>query len=172
MNPMQATARDVVERARAGDQVAMGILVEVRDNAKRGNRKAQESSRVITQYIKTHPQGVMGAEAPVAASGNTNPPQDVQVTDPKALSALWRCPLSQFHIVLVKASPFVKMWEAIVVCAHKAPIQKNGPLAAAINVKGSRLSNIVRRAILMQCLQNPGFPIARYCAVTGWELGE
>jgi hypothetical protein len=80
--------------------------------------------------------------------------------------------VSQFPVVLVKASPFVKLWEAIVVCVHKAPIQKNGPLAASINVKGSRLGTIVRKAILMQCLQNPGFPITRYCALTGWELGE
>lgn len=160
---LEEQVRDVVERARAGDQVAMGILAEVRDNSARGMRKAKESAKLINVYIKAHPVSTMGGEDPLTVSVNTNP---------AALSALWTSPVSQFPIVLVKASPFVNIWEAIVCCVHKAPIKKSSPLAMSVNIKGSRLGQIVRKAILIQCLQNPAFPISRYCPMAGWEHGE
>lgn len=163
MNQLEVTVRDVVERARAGDQVAMGILAETRDNAKSGNPKAKESIRLIKRYIRSNPpKGFIGDDH-AAVSVNTNP---------KALYALWACPLSKFPIVFMNASPFVKMWEAIACCVHKDTIKPDSQIAAVINVPNSRLGDIVRRAIQIQLLKNPNFPISKYCPQSGWEMGE
>lgn len=46
---------DLVLRSRAGDQVAMALIVEIRKNAARGNAVATDSYRRIDAYTKKHP---------------------------------------------------------------------------------------------------------------------
>jgi hypothetical protein len=47
--------RDLVERARAGDQVAMALIVEIRKNAQKGNATAVDSYRRIDRYSRKNP---------------------------------------------------------------------------------------------------------------------
>ena len=56
-------AKSVVNRARQGDQNAAAIIVMARENAMRGNPKAQSAFRLIQEYIKQNPMSDMGAEA-------------------------------------------------------------------------------------------------------------
>ena len=54
-------AKEVVERARAGDQNAMGMIAAVRDSAIKGSPRARESQRAILEYIRSHPVQVADA---------------------------------------------------------------------------------------------------------------
>lgn len=48
-------ARDLVERARAGDQVAMGIICQARDRAKQRDPAAMKGVKALHAYIKANP---------------------------------------------------------------------------------------------------------------------
>ena len=58
-------AAQLVDRARAGDQNAMGILAKIGENAKAGNPKAKSAYALVMDYCKQHPvqNAIMGAEA-------------------------------------------------------------------------------------------------------------
>lgn len=51
-------AKEVVQRARAGDQNAMAMIVAVRDSAIQGSQRAQEAQRAILDYIRANPVSV------------------------------------------------------------------------------------------------------------------
>lgn len=182
----QGAARDVVERARAGDQVAMGLLAMVRDNAKNGDPRARQSMRAIEKYIGSHPPTSIGTEA----SDITNPPV------PAALDALWKNPTSD---IVIKALPLVGFWPGAVALSHGARLdnakvneiaahvpephqlsfkggvafwKRSAPLVPGSSPKGWALGRIVGIARSIQRLQLPNVPISSYCPVTGWELGE
>ena len=93
---LEQTVRDVVQRARAGDQVAMGLLAVTRDSAKNGNTLAIKSARLINKFIKRNPvRGTIGAE-PIAGNG-------VEKSNPQAVQAIWECPVDKFPVILVQA---------------------------------------------------------------------
>lgn len=48
-------AGELVERARAGDQNAMGMIAACRDNAKQGNERARISCVLIEDYCRRNP---------------------------------------------------------------------------------------------------------------------
>jgi hypothetical protein len=52
---LQTVCSELVVRARAGDQNAMGLLVEVGKSAKVGSPRAIESKRLIEEYIRLNP---------------------------------------------------------------------------------------------------------------------
>ena len=51
----QAMVESVVRRSRNGDQNAMALIALVRDNAKKGNPKAQHAFTLLQEYVRTHP---------------------------------------------------------------------------------------------------------------------
>lgn len=155
---VRSMARDVVERARAGDQVAMGILVQVRENAKRHQPKAVVARAAILDYIKRNPPSDMGAE-PLSLSK-------------KAMSCLWKVPVKGFDEMFVKASPHVTVWQGVMCLVHRADFRKGAPLMASANVQGSRIGAMVKKACGIRRLQNRSVPLSTYCPVTGWEHGE
>lgn len=58
-------AAQLVERARMGDQNAIALICQVRDNAKRGNSRAQQGFKALQLYVENNPvasQGTMGEE--------------------------------------------------------------------------------------------------------------
>lgn len=180
----QDAARDVVERARSGDQVAMGILAMVRDNAKKGDAKAMQSFRAINRYISKNPPNSIGAEV----SDITNPNAS------KAIQALWMNPTNE---TVVKALPLVGFWPGAVALAHGprldeerlTEIQAVIPEDARDEFKGGvkfwqkkappdasdqhwLIGRIIGLARCLQRLQIPTVPIASFCPFTAWELGE
>jgi hypothetical protein len=52
---MKQGAEELVLRAREGDQNAMAMIASVAQNAKRGDKRAQMSVRLLQQYIQAHP---------------------------------------------------------------------------------------------------------------------
>lgn len=58
---MQASAiADLVERSRACDQNAMGMLAAIRDEAEAGNPRAQVSRALAARYCAAHPMPELG----------------------------------------------------------------------------------------------------------------
>lgn len=181
----QNAARDVVERARSGDQVAMGILAMVRDNAKKGDPKAQQSLRALEKYINKNPPNVIGTEA----SDITSPHA------PQAAAALWRSDVNDE--TLVKALPLVGFWSGAVALSHgpnldgerldtlsNAVTEENRPAFKGGIIywqkktpdlndeRGWLLGRIVGLARCLQLIRLPHVPIATFCPITAWELGE
>lgn len=181
-------ARDVVERARAGDQVAMAILAQVRDNAKAGDARAKASFLIMERYIAKNPPTNFGV---------------CDVTHSESLKAMWTLgslpsPDAAADVVLIEA-PKVKLWQAIVALVH-AP--KGDALISAVDQKipeGVERESFRRGADIrdpgfvdgagghhgfwnlgrifglgraIQRLQDESIPIAAFCPVVAWELGE
>lgn len=162
MIPTNSQVRGIVERVRAGDQVAMAIMCQVRDRAAKGDAKAKQSQKLFAAYLKKNKISTMGDEVS-------------DITNPKAFQDLWtahRETPANYAIVVAKASPFVQVWQAVVAIVHGPKLTKDNPLMQTVNVKDSRLANIVRRAFMIQRIQRPNYPISSYCPATGWELGE
>lgn len=156
---VQEMARDVVERARAGDQVAMGILVQVRENAKQHQPKAVIARAAILDYIKRHPPDNMGDESK-------------DIMGKKAMNCLWKVPPAGFDEMFVKASPFVTAWQGVACLLHRANLKKDSPLVMSTRVKGSRIGAMVMKACGIRRLRNRSVPLSTYCPITGWEHGE
>lgn len=175
----QDAARDVVERARAGDQVAMGILAMVRDNAKRGEPTAQQSYRAIERYIKRNPPTGIGAEAS-------------DITHPKALQALWAADPS--HETIVRALPLVSFWSGAVALSHGPNLtnerietisqvlpedQRPTLMQAIVQWKTTpesspllKLGRVIGLAKTLQLVRLPATPISLLSPIAAWELGE
>jgi hypothetical protein len=52
---IEEAASALVERSRQGDQNAVAMICEIRDNAARGNERAKKTHEEIGDYIKKHP---------------------------------------------------------------------------------------------------------------------
>ena len=163
--PSKRDIRGLVERTRAGDQNAMALIAGVRDLAAQGNPRSIYSKNLIEKYIaKYPPDSNIGQDA--APSVNTNP---------RAFYTLWTARETspeKYAIIVAKSSPFVQVWQAVVAIVNGPRLTKTNPLMQTVDVKGSRIAGIVRKAFLIQRLQNPRVPIGSYCKQTGWELGE
>lgn len=55
-------AGDLVLRARAGDQVAMGVIAEVHRGAQAGDPSLIAAAKLLKEYIKKNPPGEIGYE--------------------------------------------------------------------------------------------------------------
>lgn len=64
----------LVERARLGDQNAMGMIAAVRENAAAGNKRALSSYRLIEQYCICRPVAVEEHVNPDGSSGGGSDP--------------------------------------------------------------------------------------------------
>lgn len=181
----QDASRDVVERARSGDQVAMGILAMVRDNAKKGDPKAQQSLRALQKYIDKNPPIAIGTEASDITSPHAS----------QAVAALWKADVN--NDTIIKALPLVGFWPGAVALSHGANID-NARLEAISTAmpeqnrpafkggvlywqkktpdlgdeQGWLLGRIIGLARCIQLIRLPHVPIASFCPITAWELGE
>lgn len=52
---LQSVCSELVVRSRAGDQNAMGLLVEIGKSAKAGSPRAVESKKLVLKYIRNNP---------------------------------------------------------------------------------------------------------------------
>jgi hypothetical protein len=157
--------RQIVERARAGDQVAMALIDQTRQQADRGNKKAQHSRKLIKQYLKKHrPSTIAGDLLP---SVNTNP---------AAQTALWKAQKASpdvFAGVVAKVAPYVGPWALISAIFHGPKLAKGTPLMVAAATPKSKIAACVRRAFRLQRIAHDHrVPISSYCVHTAAELGE
>ncbi len=178
---VERTASDVVERARAGDQVAMGLMAQVRDRAKQGNPRAVQSLRAMQRYIAKNPPVTIGKEA----SGTTSP------LSPLASKAIWTNPTPK---VVITALPMMSFWQGVVALVHGPRLDNERVVHIADELPGEAqptfkagvtndkagnqgpktwlMGRIVGIARCIQRLQVPSVPISTFCPATAWELGE
>lgn len=179
-------SRDVVERARAGDQVAMAIIAEVRDNAKRGDARAKYTADVMRRYIAD------------------NPPIDFGVCDVThfpTLAKLWgldQQPSAESAArVFIETADKVKPNQAIVALVHgpnnealavavrnllttdgqkaafsDAADQKKPRKLAGEEQTAWNLGRIFAFSRAIRRLADESFPISMFCPACGWEFGE
>lgn len=161
--------RDLVERVRAGDQIAMSVMAQVRDRAKGGNAQAKVTLGMLERYVRTTPAGHLGG------AGNSTMGADLAPVAKQAQSDLWRWRLGrpqEFAVVVAKCSPLVSVWQAVVAVMHGPRLGSASPLMTTSKVKGSKIGAIVRQAFVLQGVRDGRMPISRFCAATGWEHGE
>lgn len=160
-------ARSIVERSRAGDQIAMALIIEAVKQSKAGNRKARRSVEVIQRYVDKHPPSSMAGDVETLPSVDTNP---------QAQSALWKARSAdpkEFAGMVVKAAPYVGPWALISAIFHGPLLAKGSPLMITASVPNSKIATCVRRAFRLQRIAaDPRVPISSYCRMTAQELGE
>jgi len=156
--------REIVERARSGDQVAMALLIETRKQAEQGNRKALSRRKEIDKYLKKHPPSKFAGDT--LLSVNTNP---------RAQAALWSARSTdpkQFAAAVIQTAPYIGPWALICAIFHGPKLTKDNPLMATASTPNSKIAACTRRAFRLQCLEDPRVPIRYYCPMTAGELGE
>ena len=163
----QDAVREVVERARAGDQVAIAHIARVRDGAKKGDETLKATETAIAAYCKAHPVRTTDSRWGADTSVNTNP---------RAQQAIWKareCSPEVFAVIVGKTAPFLRTWDLLVAMVHGPLLKRETPLFQTTAIPGSRIGGCAKRACLLQCIAaNPKIPISAYCKATGWELGE
>lgn len=185
MNPDEA-ARQLVERSRAGDQVAIAWICEVRKNCKTGDPRWKNAAKALQRYIDKNPPSRIGADREVLARADAIP------SHPAALAALWVCRLDtdeQFAPIVVCSIPVVALWKCVSALVQRPylnrlcqtiDLQLEGAQRAAFRTGvrqwrrkgGSQLGRVIGLARTIQRLQLPGVPISTLCPITAWELGE
>lgn len=158
------TVGDVVERARAGDQVAMALIIETRREAAMGNKKARRSALMFMKYIKQNPPSRFGV---------------CDITQSESMLRLW-----SLHAVPTEAAlnavlsdcMQVKPWQAIVAISHTPP-QLFEDIGAAVKTvpdeqRRAMFEQLVTLSARIRRLEDPSIPISAFCPVVGWELGE
>lgn len=145
---------DAVERVRAGDQVAMALLIETRKAAARGNERARRSLALGFRYLDENPpQHFGGTKA-------ENSPEVVR---------LWSLHLVEpgaAKSALLKDLGRVSYWQAVCALVH-VPVTVLEGVTFPEN-----LSKIVPLAASIRAIANPEVPLAAFCPVVAWELGE
>ncbi len=157
--------RQIVERARAGDQVAMALIDQTRQQAERGNKKAQQSRKLIQRYLNKNPPSTMAGDERLGVN-----------TNPAAQSALWKArksPPDVFASTVAKTAPYIGPWALVCAIFHGPILQKGSPLMVAAATPKSKIAACVRRAFRLQRVAyDPRVPISSYCRYTASELGE
>ena len=187
-NIVQA-ARDLVDRARAGDQNAMAILARVGDEARRGNSRARLAYGLAQIHIDRQP--IMGDEArpipPDALAAlrdkDTLLPALLYVLDCKdgeaaACSALLHGPIlfTPACINEIGLSCLSRDGQSEGFFAGcKAPFDREAAFSAEVPPSGRmpyRLGRIIARARALQALRAGQAPIYAVHPGAAWEHGE
>lgn len=191
MNDLEVQAKSLVERARAGDQNAMGLLTMIARAAKKGNPKAKRSAVAILAYAKKNPPTKFGAEKmiPVGLIHALHTEQGqrlinavkraVQYTGGAEAAAIIlanRVPLTQTRISYL-ASDFGSEDEAqIFTFGIMQPSAKaSGPLKQKLAPMGNVCLEAGRcfgYARAIQLVRLPQTRVSRFNSMVGWELGE
>lgn len=156
--------REIVERCRAGDQVAMALLIETRKQAEQGNKVAQKRKKQIDKYIAKHPPSTMAGDKRLSVD-----------TSPAAQAALWRTRAAdpnKFAAAVIQTAPYLGPWALICAIFHGPKLTPTCPLMLTAKTPNSKIAACTRKAFRLQRLEDPRVPIRSYCPMTAGELGE
>ena len=159
---MSEGIREIVERARSGDQVAMALLIETSKQADKGNRVAKKRRKQIQKYIKAHPPSTMAGEV-------------LERSNPKAQAKLWSARKNkpeQFACTVIQTAPHIGPWALICAIAHGPKLDASNPLLRVAKLPQSKIAACTRKAVRLQRLSDPRVSIRSYCPMTAGELGE
>lgn len=153
-------ARQLVNRAREGDQNAAAIIVVARENAAKGNPKAQEAIRLIREYIDKNPMSDVGAEV------------KTDRTHPRNWAAVWLAngpALSNGRIREFMAG-FGSDEEAEAFLYAARNWQDDDMAGDDSGIVD--MGRAVGYARAIQKVRMPGSRISEFCPAAGWEFGE
>lgn len=191
-NEQAQGAQELVERARLGDQNAMGMLEMVGKNARMGNERAQNGLRLIHEYIQNNPaKSPMGAEEldvlGILKEPN-NPPEEI-------LAALCTIPQLGNHDLVGIGSVILAngdLWTQARVNAIDAQLQgpeqnlfrygysfsseerKLKPIAEklpTVAIGYLCAGHIIGTARKIQLVRQPGVSVGLLSPEIGWEFG-
>lgn len=185
---MRLTAEALVLRARAGDQNAMSHIVMIRENAKRGSKRAMLSQQLIYEYLQDNPLTDFGQEGtPQVVKKNRALvafAKSVRAKDPQhTMTALevWAPALNaqQIAVSLANGPSLVgtnnsRINQLIgsmkVDDGEKSIIQKS--IDAWRNRQAHPIGRLLGLARCIQAVRLPKIPIAILSPMAAWELGE
>lgn len=165
-------AESLVERTRAGDQNAMGMIAMIKQNAGNGSPRAKRSLDLIADYIRRNP--VKDVSNPF---GNENKPDESNVLFRACVALANGAPLSNTRIQAMASTFGTEDEEKLFLYAvvnYKKPDLIDG-LAGKF---GQWVRNVVQlgknvgTARGIQLVRMPGTAVSAFDAKVGWELGE
>lgn len=179
---LQSMVESVVRRARNGDQNAMALIALVRDNAKKGHPKAQETFALLNEYVRCNPVGGshMGYEpdyvALTQAAGGARwngDPDYVALT--QAVDARWggeyadavalsHGPLLTNPRIRALLARFNGAQQHAIVFGIEHPTSQHKGHAV-------RIGRILGHARRLQAVRHR-MPLSHFDPMVGWELGE
>jgi hypothetical protein len=178
---------DLVERARAGDQNAIAMICEIRDNANRGESRAKESAREIEQYIKKHPVTDMGCDQLVretTAAFGADPYEKVLIEKVKPLAER---NLKKAIVTVANGPSLLRGYRELIetfaenLSDNERDAFKLGAAQTSIALQAMRnfshecqhaliLGYVLGKARRIQAVRLPGVPIAVQSAIAAKEL--
>ena len=180
---MRVGAEQLVERARAGDQNAMAMIGEVRQNAEKGIKKAKRAFAMLHDYIKSHPilEGSSDHHyrAPKVNKQIVRKLSD-NIGEDAAISA-WTPGIPDLYLaaLVVASGPVLKPERVTNIGSHFGDdtprfwfgFEKwNQPKTSKDSAVFT--GQVVGLARTIQGVREGYLPVSRLCPMAGWELGE
>jgi hypothetical protein len=190
-------AKELVERARAGDQVARAIIGMTGENARSGHPVAKKGYTYILDYIKKNPIKSIKTRYGIGVEGMKALSEiEAQPSDERLLDVLCSLPVIGDHIVIQGACTLLgngPAWTKERVIEIKKPLGDKeanlfqygyafGSEARKIRPVAKQLpkeaigylcaGHCIGSARKMQLAKNPQVPIGILSKEIGWELGS
>jgi hypothetical protein len=172
-------AHQLVERARAQDQVAIATICEVRENAKRGNAKAKETLEAVIAYAKAKPVEGMHGDSGTNELREACFGADPEQVGPSVLKVAASNPYRAIATIANSCNALEmagKIGECLEDPAFHAAF-KNPKVALQwmkkMNHDGQHallLGYVLGLATRLQMVRNPRVPLSVYSQRVAWEL--
>jgi hypothetical protein len=161
----------VIRRARAGDQNAMALIVQVRENAAAGDEVAKRSEKAMLAYVDAHPpESDMGAEPEPRSEKEHN---RAVVTFANGLM------LGKTQIQAIRSQFGEEKHQNVFIYGIMRPWNPTDAGGKELEAQLDDFSQtvlevarIVGQARQIQKVRLPDSSISGYNPVIGWELGE
>lgn len=162
---MSDTIRDIVLRARQGDQNAMALVVEVTKEARANpnNMRAQLAYRMFLDFTKKHP-----VTPDAVMSGDPEP--QVLIGDLQRLNS----PASFFQSFKRLAVSAAGLLAAAVALANGPNLTNDRILSLTQSVPNGQFEDVgkvIQEARAIQLVRLPNVPTSVLSEAVGWELG-
>ncbi len=168
---LQHAIENTVRRARSGDQNAMALMALVRDNAKKGQPRAQQSFALFQEYVRNHPVSssnprIGGDLRNAEYQMGVDPQLGHDSTFPDAVALSHGPKLTNPRIGRLLAHFGGEQQNAIEFgIAHRdTPNPRQNT--------GVRMGKILAHARRLQAVRMPGSSLKKFDADVGWELGD
>lgn len=195
---LQLGSRDLVLRARQGDQNAMGTISMVRKNAEMGHPRAQITYTIMKEFIESHP----ATEDKIIFSGETHNPYAIELVKEETKEA----DPDRYSSAVIMLLPAIGAQQAAVLLANgpdltedsQLDIPPENPRVQAILrcisedfrevfLLGLRCKNLAQANTLgipgklgfsvglartIQGVRDGKIPIREFSPMASWELGE
>lgn len=184
---LQLTIQSLVQRARSGDQNAMGTIVMIRVNAKKGSPRARRSLKALEKYAAENPPTTFGDDS----STLLNTPENLTINTLN--SAVFNEEANHVVAALSSVSDAMPWQKAGAILANGPPLfgnttrlkelcdaacgEKENPkiISGIINwrdAKAESLGRCIGLARTIQLVSKKIVPIAELSTMAAWELGE